>query len=269
MISSNGVEHHVKQNGEKVKQLRLRYYTLVCIKWSHLIAERTKKVISLVDYPEYSSDYVYYQVLGSINGTCLMTLFPNLITVLYKFYRKVKDSKNMVSFVRNHESLKGIINFLDVPIEKYCDKLEMLSSDRIEPDILQNGSCIKQLHTWNDYEDLKRVAHHFPNLERLHISIIGIYCINISSETFSVLVALLDVRECPEVTRRTANYVEDYCKRYGRSIKFYFEGNYHEIGTDWPQLSTKQQKISRGFDFMKNCFLKDFDDLPCFSVSDY
>uniref|UniRef100_T1L6H9 F-box domain-containing protein n=1 Tax=Tetranychus urticae TaxID=32264 RepID=T1L6H9_TETUR len=347
----------------------------VCIKWNQLIAERTKKNQRInesqifSDYPDYSSDCVYYQKKDFIDVTCLSKLFPNLmIADVSNIFHCKSNSKieDIVSFVRNHESLKGIINASKERIEKYCDKLEMLSSGRIEPSILRNHCSLKQLHTLNYYQDFKRDAHYFPNLERLHIYIKGGYyagpvleklkilelcllyphgvcyvtfqlmdsCPNLQSahiftptnrffvdetlkhkclqdlvmsyggpscldwndltrlfmkypnlkhlslrnvryikdEHIEQLVQILpnlvlfDIYDCPAVTQRAADYVEDYCKRYGRLIKFYFEGNYHEIGTDWPQLSTKREKISRGFDFMKNCFLKDFHHLPCFLI---
>uniref|UniRef100_T1K369 F-box domain-containing protein n=1 Tax=Tetranychus urticae TaxID=32264 RepID=T1K369_TETUR len=76
---------------------------------------------------------------------------------------------------------------------------------------------------------------------------------------------LLDVRGSPRLTRRSARFVEDYCERHGRSIYFYFKKEDREqIEKDWPHLSTRQEIISRGFDFMANCFLKDNDTLPYF-----
>ncbi|XP_015784486.1 uncharacterized protein LOC107362017 isoform X2 [Tetranychus urticae] len=375
----------------------------VCIKWSHLIAERTRKVKYLMEFskdPDYSSDLVYYQGLdlSTRYKTLLSTLFSNLpilhnpniynsdfiyivIELLKKvidFEKKEKELENETEdlekleqffFLKRHlKSLKGIINCCDVNIniEILCDKLEMLSSFRIEPGSLKNGSSIKQLHTEYDDEDFERVAHHFPNLERLHINLVdGLWespvleqlkilelklrawhdfslaflfldlCPNLQSAHITVNInhfsvnerlkneslqdlvidyydgpnrvdwndlkraltkypnlkhlslrslfcikdehikqfvpilpnlVLFDIYDCPAVTQRAADYVQDYCKRYGRSIKFYFKGNRDELVSDWPQLSTRKEKISQGFDFMKHCFLKDFDDLPCFLI---
>ncbi|XP_015783875.1 uncharacterized protein LOC107361550 isoform X1 [Tetranychus urticae] len=377
----------------------------VCIKWSHLIAERTRKVkyfmvAEISEDFDYSSDLVYYQGpdLSTRYKTLLSTLFSNLpilhnpkiynsdfiyivIELLKKvidFEKKEKELGNETEdlekleqffFLKRHlKSLKGIINCCDVNIniEILCDKPEMVSSSRIEPGILKNGSSIKQLHTWYDYEDFETVAHHFPNLERLHIylddsqykgpvleklKILELKssteddfslafrfldsCPNLQSAHITVDInyfsvkkrlkneslqdlvidytdgphrvdwndlerafikypnlkhlslrslhyikdehieqlvpilpnlVLFDIYNCPAVTQKAADYVQDYCKRYGRSIKFYFKGNRDELVSDWPQLSTRIETISQGFDFMKHCFLKDFDGLPHFLV---
>uniref|UniRef100_T1K8S3 Uncharacterized protein n=1 Tax=Tetranychus urticae TaxID=32264 RepID=T1K8S3_TETUR len=78
-------------------------------------------------------------------------------------------------------------------------------------------------------EHIKQLVHMLPNL------------------------VIFDVSRCGGVTQRAASY-------------FYFNGNDYVIESDWPQLSSKQEKISRGYDAMKNCFLKDFHDLPYTSV---
>uniref|UniRef100_T1L697 F-box domain-containing protein n=1 Tax=Tetranychus urticae TaxID=32264 RepID=T1L697_TETUR len=343
----------------------------VCIKWSYLIAKRTKKVKYLMECPIYASDYVFYEGLDLIDETTLSTLFPNIIVfensngddkTFFSKCMKANDAEKVGSFLRNHESLKGIINFLDVPIEKYCDKLEMLSTHHIEPDILQNGSNMRQLYIGNvTLDDFKRVAHYFPNLEKLHIRDEGVHhlnkgpvfeklkiaeldlsspdeicyafqfmdsCPNLQSahiytkghhffvdgkletrmfigpsridwndlkrlfmkypnlkhlrldrlwmydEHIEQLVhilpelVLLHIHDSPRVTQRAADYVENYCKRYGRSIKFYFndDDDYNQVASEWPQLSTEDEEFSLGFDFMKHCFLKYFDALPYFLI---
>uniref|UniRef100_T1KAB8 Uncharacterized protein n=2 Tax=Tetranychus urticae TaxID=32264 RepID=T1KAB8_TETUR len=95
---------------------------------------------------------------------------------------------------------------------------------------------LKHLALWNFWdikdEHIEQLVHILPNL------------------------VLWDVRECQEVTQRAADYVQDYCKRYGRSIKFYFKGNRDEFKSDWPHLSSEYTLFSRDFDFMKHCFLK-------------
>ncbi|XP_025018350.1 uncharacterized protein LOC107370578 isoform X1 [Tetranychus urticae] len=119
-----------------------------------------------------------------------------------------------------------------------------------------------------EWDDLNRLLMKYPNLKHLALWRQS----TITDEHIEELVhmlpnlVLLDARGCRWVTQRAAKYVRDYCKRYGRSIKFYFRGNYQEIESDWPQLSSKKERISRGFDFMKHCFLKKFRDLPCFLI---
>ncbi|XP_015784489.1 uncharacterized protein LOC107362019 [Tetranychus urticae] len=109
----------------------------VCIKWSYLIAERTRKVKYLLEFskdPAYSSDLVYYQRLdlGTRYETLLYTLFPNLLILhnltlydaafvrrvpVFAFLNKLKDvakkRKDLERFdqgFRVLKSLKGIIN---------------------------------------------------------------------------------------------------------------------------------------------------------------
>ncbi|XP_015784216.1 uncharacterized protein LOC107361809 isoform X2 [Tetranychus urticae] len=342
----------------------------VCIKWSHLIAERTRKVKYFMD-PKYSFDYVHYLGVDSIDVTFLSILFPNLIIaeVSHGFQGKVQFG-DIVTFVSNQKSLKGLIDPSGVSIEKYCDNLEMLSGNHSEPIILRNRSSIKQLHSgMNSIDTLKPDLSNFPNLERLHThikapdkhydgpaleklkilelaffcpfstSICYVFqfidlCPNLQSahifmnshrlffdeklkqECLQDLVLhffcqepfnwdnlkrlfmkypnlkhlalrkhwhitdghieqlvhilpnllLFDVRGCRGVTQRAADSVQNYCKRYGRSVEFYFDGNRHEIESEWPQLSIKHEEISRGFDFMKHCFLKDFHQLPHFLI---
>ncbi|XP_015793161.2 uncharacterized protein LOC107369702 [Tetranychus urticae] len=115
---------------------------------------------------------------------------------------------------------------------------------------------------------LKRLLMKYPNLK--HLALRNYW--NITDEHIEQLIhilpnlVLLDVIRCDGVTQEAADYVKDYCKRYGRSIKFYFSKNYHEIDSDWPQLSTKRENISRGFDFMKHYFRKHSGYLPHFMI---
>ncbi|XP_015784211.1 uncharacterized protein LOC107361803 isoform X2 [Tetranychus urticae] len=355
----------------------------VCIKWSHLVAERTKKVKYFMEYrydhrlehgrdvPDYSFDCVYYEDEDPIDVTCLSTLFTNLIIAELSWGLTRKgEFEDIVTFVSNQKSLKGLINTSGESIEKYCDELEMLSCNSYELIAIRNGSSIKQLYFGVDSIDaFKPDLSYFPNLERLHIDIkapdkhydgpvleklkilesqffclpntsicyvfqfmdlcpnlqsahifmntFGLFvdetlkheCLqdlvvhifgdegfnwnnlkrlfmkypnlkhlslssnwNITDEYIEQLVhilpnlVLLNFSGCLWVTQRAADYVQDYCKRHGRSIKFYFKGNVHEMESDWPQLSTKHERISRGFNFMKHCFFKEFYRLPHFLI---
>uniref|UniRef100_T1K9V2 F-box domain-containing protein n=1 Tax=Tetranychus urticae TaxID=32264 RepID=T1K9V2_TETUR len=337
----------------------------VCVKWSYLIAKRTKKTKYLIDQCGYSSDAVSYENQVLIDSTCLNKLFTNL-KIAELSSRLHYKAESAIEFVKNQKNLKGLINPFDEPIVKYCDKLEMLSVIFFNPNNLRNSSSLKQLDIlYYSLEALGRDAHYLPNLERLkfqiienpydgpvleklkilelsyecwvrkifygfqlmdscpnlqsaHISmntdswfidetlkhkslqdlVIQFYGYdnyswnkykrllikypnlkhlslrfgNIQDEHIEQLVhilpnlVLLNVSGCNRVTQEAADYVKDYCKRYGRSIKFYFNGNCNEIESDWPQLSTKHEKISRGFDFMKHCFRKDFTYLSHFLI---
>ncbi|XP_025017838.1 uncharacterized protein LOC107371774 isoform X2 [Tetranychus urticae] len=352
----------------------------VCSKWSHLIAERTRKVKYLVEYQDYgysyTFDYVYYHTEEPIDGTCLNALFPNLMIANFGWKLREKvDHEDIVTFVKQNKSLKGIIDRFhnrDKSVFQYCDDLEMVSANYIETCMANNSASIKQLLLSSYLLGVFTTdAHYFPNLERLHIynrldwpdslydgpilSRLKIFelslanydahygfhfmdsCPNLQSahirlysnrivgdgslkhESLQDLVlqfdtndyihkfnwnqsksllmkypnlkhlalrnnqslknkgvlqlvnilpnlVLFDVRCCPKVTQEAAAYIQDYNKLYGRSIKFYFDGNYHEIESDWPHLSSKRGKISQGFDFMKHCFLKDFNSLPTFLI---
>ncbi|XP_025016491.1 uncharacterized protein LOC107361498 [Tetranychus urticae] len=351
----------------------------VCGKWSHLIAQRTKKVKYLLDlYPEYD-DCVYYRDIKQIDGTDLSTEFPNLI-ISYKLEQEEKRKHNF-ALARNQEPSQGSINSHHGLIEKYRFQLKKVSCDLFEPNIQHESSSVKQLFRVESLDRFKKDAHLFPNLERINVfnccgrdsmydgpvleklkiaefafmttlflgneasyafqfmdscpnlqsahfitnsshlffdgtlkheslqdlvisaeiadtisSIFNPRSIdwndlkrllmkypnlkhlalwrqsNITDEHIEELVhilpnlVLLDVCGCLSVSCKAAKYVQDYCKRYGRTIKFYFNGNYNEIDSDWPLLSSKQEIISQGLDFMKHCFLKDFLDLPYFLI---
>ncbi|XP_025017846.1 uncharacterized protein LOC107366236 isoform X2 [Tetranychus urticae] len=120
--------------------------------------------------------------------------------------------------------------------------------------------------TWNEF---KRLFIKYPNLKHLALRSWNRLTNNHVKQLVRILpnLVLFDVRDCPRVTQKAVNYIQCYNRRHGRTIKFYFDGNYHNIQSDWPHLSTKYEKISQGFDFMKNCFLKDFYKLPTFLIS--
>ncbi|XP_025016510.1 uncharacterized protein LOC107361614 isoform X2 [Tetranychus urticae] len=354
----------------------------VCNKWSYLIAERTKKVKYLMAIRSDSNDSVYFTGLKPIDGSCLKTLFSNLlIAQLSEELLKKVSRKDVVAFLENQKSLKGLIlsdhitsylNFFD--IEMICSnclgghdtiKLKRFNVKQIHTmlDLLRNlhkynfsnlerlsitnygcakwyiGPVLAKLKIFEctqpfndlsgihqsfhfidscpnlqsayivvnrdryfvneslehqflqdlviyfkdiariDWNQLKRVILKYPKLKHLALrakltrkngNIEG--SVDMENEWIEQLVhilpnlVLLDVRGCRGVTQTADDYVQHYCKRYGRSIKFYFNENRHEIESDWPHLSTKMEKISRGFDFMKNCFLKRPHELPCFLI---
>ncbi|XP_025016595.1 uncharacterized protein LOC112538841 isoform X2 [Tetranychus urticae] len=357
----------------------------VCVRWSNLIAKRTRKVKYLLEVPYDPNDHcsedgsdcsdsylcpfdcVYYQGGTPIDETCLSTLFPKLIILEFTtILRKKVKKMDIVSFVRNHESLKGVIDKNGDPT-KYCDKLEMLFSCSFDSSKIPNGSSMKQLNTAGaSLEAVKRYAHDFPNLEMLrmsfcnydilrvpvfeklkilvlhsvdgknvfygfqlmdscpnlqsafinmqtnrffvdetlkheclqdlvigvytnaqfnwndlkrllmkypnlkHLSLRNIHCMKDEHVVKLVRIlpnlVLLNIANWPRISKRAVDIVDDYCKRNGRSIKCYVDLDRDKVKSDWPQLSTKEETISRGFDFMKHCFLKDIYELPHFLV---
>ncbi|XP_015791668.1 uncharacterized protein LOC107368367 isoform X2 [Tetranychus urticae] len=123
-----------------------------------------------------------------------------------------------------------------------------------------------------DCNELEKALIKYPNLKHLALDCRYLFNQNLKNEHVENLVCILPnlvlfvVRNCEGVTQEAADYIQEYNKLHGRSIKFYFDQNYHEIQSDWPQLSTKYERISHGFDFMKHCFLKESHQLPIFLV---
>ncbi|XP_025016597.1 uncharacterized protein LOC107361813 [Tetranychus urticae] len=353
----------------------------VCVKWSYLIAKRTRKVKYLLEDPQQPPDYdhsedepefhpyhypidcVYYQGEDSIDATCLNTLFPNLI--VFQFIDNIENevkNADIVSFVINHKSLKGIIDGCLDPLSEYCDKLEMLSCYSVESSKIPNCANIKQLHTGNDsLEDVKKYAFDFPNLELLRTSfrtkgncdmlgfpvfeklkILVLFsqftcnnenifygfhfmdsCPNLQSAHISLdsnqffvdetvkheclkdLVIdfskderinwrdlerlLMKYPNLKHLALRNLRLKDEYSEKLlsilpnlelfevneceedtqdGLSMNYCEEEDYSEMKSNFPQIgfSTKIEKISRGFDFMKHCFLKDNFLLPHFLI---
>ncbi|XP_025017868.1 uncharacterized protein LOC107360501 [Tetranychus urticae] len=155
----------------------------VCSKWSHLIAERTRKVKYLIEHQDwrndelslsYPFDWIYYRTEEPIDGTCLSTLFPNLMIADFsdRFRVKVKH-EDIVKLVKKIKHLKGLFHPIhsdEGSVFQYCDELEMVSIKQIEPCIEKIGFNIKQLYLYNYRLDkFTENAHYFPNLERLYI----------------------------------------------------------------------------------------------------
>ncbi|XP_025016613.1 uncharacterized protein LOC112538844 [Tetranychus urticae] len=156
----------------------------VCLKWSHLIAKRAKKVKYLMDYRarvlNYSPDYVYYRDRDLIDVAGLSSLFPNLIIAEFseRFQRKsyVYRCEHILEFIRKHEPLREMITSCRVAVEECCDNLEMLAIDCSKPGILQNCICSKQLSIRDDtLFNLESEAQYRQNLERLQIILNGEY----------------------------------------------------------------------------------------------
>ena len=64
---------------------------------------------------------------------------------------------------------------------------------------------------------------------------------------------LLDLSRCPKITRASVSLLENYSQAHQRQIKF--------IYTD-EKLNLPQPVVCQDFDFMKNCFHRNFNDLP-------
>uniref|UniRef100_T1L2S6 F-box domain-containing protein n=1 Tax=Tetranychus urticae TaxID=32264 RepID=T1L2S6_TETUR len=302
---------------------------VLCVKWSHLIAKRTKKVKYLIGK---------IQVLLMFHAHCHP--FLNLTNLYFRsiaelspgLHLKVEDA---IEFVSKQESLKGLISRYRKPIEKYCDQLEMLSVNHFNPNNLQNSSNIKQLDIWNySLVDLRRDAHYLPNLERLKVEIdvpdnpydgpvlekLKILEMAFRRPCHNIFYGFQFMDSCPNLqsahilmSANTSFFDETLKHKCLQDLVFQFYGldnaddtwNYfkrlfkkfpnlkhlalrgHCIITDehieqlvhiLPNLVlldavesadyVKDYLISRGFDFMKHCFRKDwiYVDLSCLLV---
>uniref|UniRef100_T1K4E1 F-box domain-containing protein n=1 Tax=Tetranychus urticae TaxID=32264 RepID=T1K4E1_TETUR len=135
-------------------------------------------------------------------------------------------------------------------------------------DSIQNANLqdlVIQFYEPIKWNNLPRCISKYPNLK--HLSLRNF---SLKDEDIKQLIlilpklTLLDIRESFGVTQEAADHVQDYCKRYGRSIKFYFKKDDKQIEVDWPQILNRPEKICRGFDFMEHCFFKHFNQLPHF-----
>ncbi|XP_015783888.1 uncharacterized protein LOC107361563 isoform X2 [Tetranychus urticae] len=116
---------------------------------------------------------------------------------------------------------------------------------------------------FQDWSVLRRILSKYPNLK--HLAFRG--GAEISDENIPELLLLLprvifiDIRDSEQVTEKSTEYIDRYCRHHDRSISFYYEER-PEITKKWPHLTAKDVCIGHGFDFMKYCFLRNYDDLP-------
>ncbi|XP_025016202.1 uncharacterized protein LOC112538645 [Tetranychus urticae] len=87
-----------------------------------------------------------------------------------------QEKSPIEKLLSDSESLKGIIcgeyfNFKSIQFEPQKANLEMLTLGYINPNRIVSNETVKQLNLWDSTLDaFKKVAHYFPNLERLKIS---------------------------------------------------------------------------------------------------
>ncbi|XP_015793926.1 uncharacterized protein LOC107370445 [Tetranychus urticae] len=149
----------------------------VCIKWRNLIIVRTKKVKYFIGRSNYPPDSVCHLSDEPFDVTFLSKWFPNL-RIFDIFTCEGISIDVAAKLIRDSESLKGIIAdiFLcagDLQRILMNDNLEMLSTDYMRLDTIEINENMKQLclsssNGFLSIHVLKKVAHSFPNLERLH-----------------------------------------------------------------------------------------------------
>ncbi|XP_025018153.1 uncharacterized protein LOC107369753 isoform X2 [Tetranychus urticae] len=249
------------RNGSILKQLVIWDYSLEALtRDAHLFPNLERLQIGIRNYENMAPRNVRNEILRSDNpydGPVLEKLkileltFDRHHDICYGF--QLMDScPNLQSAYIDNSSINW---FIDEKLKHKC-----LQDLVIDFSGIDDGN-----DTWNN---LKRLLTKYPNLKHLALRWCGIITDTHIEQLVHILpnLVLLDVRKCYEVTQRAAVYIQDYCKRYGRLIKFYFDDNEHEIESDWPQSSIKHKSISRGFDFMKNCFFKNHVFLSRFLI---
>ncbi|XP_025017842.1 uncharacterized protein LOC112539491 [Tetranychus urticae] len=251
MVSTNYIDQYIANKRVNIKQLNLWDYNLSKFtrrkhyfrnlerlhiysdgdeeSYYHVPRLRRLKILELYLLPRDDED-IYY-------GFKFMDSFRNLQSAhIYLLFDDIFVDESL-----KHESLRDLV--IEFYISEYNDN-----------------------YKWNEWKSL---FTKYPNLK--HLALRSNW--RLKNDHVKQLVRILpnlvlfDARGCRQVTQEAASYVQDYNRLHGRSIKFYFVGNYREIHSDWPHLSTKTETISQGFDFMKHCFLKDFGQLSTFLIS--
>ncbi|XP_015790082.1 uncharacterized protein LOC107366953 [Tetranychus urticae] len=113
------------------------------------------------------------------------------------------------------------------------------------------------------FESLRNFLSKYPKLKHLAIRNYS----NIGDANLVDLMRLLphlvilDLRRSPGITESSEKIVQSYCKRHGRTIEFHFSCG---ETADVPEIPPAQRtnRLVEGFDFMKYCFFKHFNELP-------
>ncbi|XP_025016468.1 uncharacterized protein LOC112538783 [Tetranychus urticae] len=253
MLSVNTINPNNLRNSSRIKQLDIWSYSLKALERDAHYLPNLERLKIQIKAPDYFYD-----------GPVLEKL--KILEFHFDFYpRKIFYGFMLMDLCPNLQSAHIFMNatnwYFNETLKHECLQDLVIQLDRLG---YENDMDIRN-DNWNN---LKRLLMKYPNLK--HLSLRDIW--KLKDEHIEELVhilpnlVLLDVNACDKVTQRAADYVQDYCKRYGRSIKFYFKGNRDEIESDWPQSSSKSEVINRGFDFMKHCFFRDHIFLPRFLI---
>ncbi|XP_015783106.1 uncharacterized protein LOC107360896 isoform X2 [Tetranychus urticae] len=240
MLSTRYIDSSMKGIYSNVKQLHLWKCDFKYVAHCFPNLERLQ-ILNLEDFPEYYSDAPVLAKLKIVEinlhlncrkGVCCSLVFMDSCPALQSAHIETECRRIVFNDAIKHSNLRDLV--------------------------LQLSKSIM----WND---LRRLLSKYPNLK--HLAIRGT---RLKDEHIKQLIlilpklTLLDIRESRGVTQEANNYVQDYCKHHGRSIKFYFKKDDKQIESDWPQLLNHAEQICRGFDFMEHCFFKDFGSLPRF-----
>ncbi|XP_015782280.1 uncharacterized protein LOC107360171 isoform X1 [Tetranychus urticae] len=249
MVSTNYyIDHYIAKKDVNIKQLQL---------WNCKLDKFTKNAHNFPNLERLHIDYGATD--GYYNGLKLRKLKILELYVVPNEYGGIYYGFKFMDSFPNLQSAHIYLRFHHIFVDESC-KHESLRDLVLEFYLSDYDSF-----NWNEFRSL---FMKYPNLKHLALRSFK----NLKNEHVEQLVRILPnlvlfvVCECPKVTQEAAHYIQDYNRLHGRTIKFYFDDNYHDIQSDWPYLSTKREKISQGFDFMKNCFLKDFRSLSTFLI---
>ncbi|XP_025018293.1 uncharacterized protein LOC112539763 isoform X2 [Tetranychus urticae] len=238
MLSTGSIRPNLSKINENVKQLHLTTTTLDILQQiAHYFPNLEKLHTFTIIHGARDSDE---QVLPNLKileledcaGCCHSFLFMDSCPALQSAHITIGRTHITIN-----DSIKNL-NLRDLVIHSY---------EPIEWNVISR--CISKC----------------PNLK--HLAIRGTYLKDEHIQQLILILpklTLLDVRKSRGVTQEAADHVRDYCKQYGRSIKFYFKKDDKQIESDWPQLLNRPDKVCLGFDFMEHCFFKNFNDLPHF-----
>uniref|UniRef100_T1L5M6 F-box domain-containing protein n=1 Tax=Tetranychus urticae TaxID=32264 RepID=T1L5M6_TETUR len=225
-------------------------------------------------YPNISGIYGNVKQLHLWNTNlglfkCAAHRFPNLERLKIYATEDLREEYSDAPVLANLKILEMGLPLIDCVGTccsfKFMDGCSALQSAHIRIDssrITFNRMINYQSSEWIE---LPRCMSKYPNLK--HLAIRGTYLKDVTIKQLILILpklTLLDVRKSYGVTQEAADHVQDYCKRYGRSIKFYFKRDDKQIEADWPQSLNPWKKVCRGFDFMEHCFFKSFYQLPNF-----
>ncbi|XP_053210064.1 uncharacterized protein LOC128393856 [Panonychus citri] len=171
------------------------------------------------------------------------------------------------------EILSDNVNFPGYDFMDSCPSLESAYFATVENiSFVINGS-IKNLNLKNlaidhlegksqDWSSLRTLLMKFPNLTNLAIRDNKKINDDNVKELITILpkIKLMDFRGSKKVTKKSADYLEEFCRRSGQSIVFYYNIYHQKI--EIPADLEPDYSICIGFDFMKHCFFKYYHCLP-------
>ncbi|XP_015795686.2 uncharacterized protein LOC107372060 [Tetranychus urticae] len=184
-------------------------------------------------------------------------VFEKLEILEMAFHTRLKPCAYYGFSLADHcQALKSAFHFIQ-------DDKEFFINSGIKNHFLED--LVLQFEARQDWSVLRRILIKYPNLK--HLAIVREHDTGISDENIPELlqllahITLIDLRNSEKVTEKSTEYIDWFCRHHNRSISFYYQKR-TQITKKWPHLSTKRVLLGEGFDFMKHCFLMDYNTLP-------